>query len=45
MDYPADAVVKILVELGISHVVWLPDSAMGPWETALEQSARWSWCG
>ena len=39
MDYPADAVVKILVELGISHVVWLPDSAMGPWETALEQSS------
>jgi sulfopyruvate decarboxylase subunit alpha len=38
MDYPAAAVLKILVELGITHVVWLPDSALGPWESALEQS-------
>ena len=40
MDYPADAVVKILIELGITHVVWLPDSVMGPWETALAQSKK-----
>ena len=31
---------SILVELGISHVVWLPDSVLGPWETALEESKR-----
>lgn len=23
-------------ELGVSHVVWLPDSALGPWEQAIE---------
>lgn len=28
--------VAALKELGISHVVWLPDSALGPWEAALE---------
>lgn len=27
-----------LIELGITHVVWIPDSAMGPWETTLEQT-------
>ena len=31
---------SMLVELGVSHVVWLPDSALGPWEEALEQSER-----
>jgi sulfopyruvate decarboxylase subunit alpha len=38
MDYPAEPVIEILVELGVTHVVWLPDSALGPWETALERS-------
>jgi sulfopyruvate decarboxylase TPP-binding subunit len=32
-------VAKTLAELGITHVVWLPDSALGPWEQALETSA------
>lgn len=27
-----------LCQLGITHVVWLPDSALGQWEEALEQS-------
>ncbi|MEX2114698.1 MAG: thiamine pyrophosphate-binding protein [Pirellulales bacterium] len=38
MDYPGQRVVEILSELGFTHVVWLPDSAIGPWESALEQS-------
>ena len=28
-----------LEQLGITHVVWLPDTAIGPWESALEQSS------
>lgn len=31
-------VVGILTELGYTHVVWVPDSALGPWEEALEAS-------
>ena len=37
MDFPADQVATTLANLGITHVVWLPDSAMGPWEQALDQ--------
>jgi sulfopyruvate decarboxylase subunit alpha len=37
MDFPAEQVVAILVDLGITHVVWLPDSAIGPWEQALDR--------
>lgn len=37
MDYPADKVADILIGLGITHVVWLPDSALGPWERALDR--------
>ncbi|HZZ72064.1 MAG TPA: thiamine pyrophosphate-binding protein [Pirellulales bacterium] len=33
-------VVDTLAELGITHVVWLPDSAIGPWEHALETAPR-----
>src|SRR5262245_30326817 len=29
-----------LENLGITHVVWVPDSALGPWEAALESSRR-----
>ena len=32
------AVATKLAELGITHVVWLPDSAIGPWEEAFESS-------
>ena len=35
MDFPAEQVIEQLVELGVTHVVWLPDSALGPWEQAL----------
>jgi sulfopyruvate decarboxylase TPP-binding subunit len=27
-------------ELGVTHVVWIPDSALGPWERALEDSSH-----
>jgi sulfopyruvate decarboxylase subunit alpha len=37
MDYPGEQVAEILIGLGITHVVWLPDSALGPWETALDR--------
>jgi sulfopyruvate decarboxylase TPP-binding subunit len=33
------AIVGLLRELGITHVVWLPDSAIGRWEQALEGAA------
>lgn len=39
MDYPGEKVAEILVDHGFTHVVWLPDSALGPWEKALEQAA------
>jgi len=38
VDYPAEQVVSQLQSLAVTHVVWLPDSAMGPWETAFEHS-------
>ncbi len=31
-------IVDFLCELGITHVVWLPDSAIGRWEEALESA-------
>lgn len=37
MDIPAEQVRQTLDELGITHVVWLPDSALGLWEQALER--------
>lgn len=40
MDYPAEQVAEILVSAGFTHVVWLPDSALGPWEQALQQPGR-----
>lgn len=36
----ASQVVRALETLGISHVVWLPDSTLGTWETALAMSSR-----
>lgn len=37
MDYPAEQVAELVIGLGITHVVWLPDSALGPWEHALDR--------
>jgi sulfopyruvate decarboxylase TPP-binding subunit len=36
MELAGDKVVSLLAEVGITHVVWLPDSALGPWEAALQ---------
>jgi len=38
MILPAADVVTTLEQLGVTHVVWLPDSALGPWENALQRS-------
>lgn len=40
MILPAAKVVATLEGLGITHVVWLPDSAIGPWEPALLASQQ-----
>lgn len=40
MDIPGEQIVPILENLGFSHVVWLPDSALGPWERALVGSSQ-----
>ena len=37
--FAGEAVAATLAELGVTHVVWLPDSALGPWEAALEASS------
>lgn len=37
--YTGPEIAEIFRGLGITHVVWLPDSALGPWESALEQSS------
>src|SRR5687768_7133486 len=36
--FPAQQVIRVLETLEISHVVWVPDSVIGRWELALEQS-------
>lgn len=33
-------IVDLLTELGITHVVWVPDSTLGQWEQALVASPR-----
>lgn len=38
--FTAEEIVEDLHELGISHVVWLPDSTLGQWEDALRSSDR-----
>jgi sulfopyruvate decarboxylase subunit alpha len=35
-------IVAALEGAGITHVIWVPDSTTGPWESALESSARLS---
>jgi sulfopyruvate decarboxylase TPP-binding subunit len=32
--------VRMLEELGVTHVVWLPDSELGTWHAALSQSRK-----
>lgn len=33
-------IVETLEQAGVTHVVWLPDSTLGPWESALESSPK-----
>jgi sulfopyruvate decarboxylase subunit alpha len=33
-------IVALLEDIGVSHVIWVPDSTTGPWESDLEASAR-----
>ena len=33
-------IVLALSELGITHVIWVPDSAFGPWESDLETASN-----
>lgn len=42
MEYPGEQVAAMLVELGVTHVVWLPDSAIGQWEQAFENASQFS---
>ena len=37
--FTGEQIEPLLVRLGVTHVVWLPDTAIGPWEAALERSA------
>ena len=36
---PGHQIEKTLSEFGTTHVIWLPDTALGRWEEALEASA------
>jgi len=38
--FTGEEIVATLEGLGVSHVIWVPDSATGPWEPALESSRR-----
>jgi sulfopyruvate decarboxylase TPP-binding subunit len=38
--FSGSEIVAVLEALGISHVVWVPDSAVGRWESALESSRQ-----
>ncbi|MDA1017199.1 MAG: hypothetical protein O3A00_22420 [Planctomycetota bacterium] len=36
--FTGSEIVLMLGDMGITHVVWIPDSTLGPWETALRDS-------
>ena len=36
--FTGQQIVAVLEDLGVTHVVWLPDSTLGTWETALRAS-------
>ena len=38
MLFSGDEIVSILTELGVTHVIWIPDTSLGLWESALEAS-------
>ena len=36
--YTGEEMVDLLIELGVTHVVWIPDSTFGEWDDALSGS-------
>ncbi len=38
--FSGSEIVASLEDLGVTHVVWVPDTTTGPWEAALESSRR-----
>ena len=36
--FAGSEIAALLAELGVTHVIWLPDSGVGAWEAALESS-------
>lgn len=36
--FSGEEIAATVQELGYTHVIWLPDSTMGPWEAALESA-------
>lgn len=38
MIFSGEQIVAALLELSVTHVVWIPDSDLGTWEAALEAS-------
>ncbi|MBC8356521.1 MAG: hypothetical protein H8E66_31460 [Planctomycetes bacterium] len=38
--FTGSEIVEILEQSGVTHVVWLPDSTLGPWESDLESSSK-----
>ena len=38
--FPAAQVADELAALGVTHIVWLPDTALGEWESVLESDPR-----
>jgi len=40
--WSGDDIVELLKLMGVSHVVWLPDSTLGQWETALRGESQCS---
>lgn len=39
MFFSGPEIASTFGELGVTHAIWLPDSALGPWEPALESSS------
>lgn len=40
--FTGSEIVETLEQAGVTHVVWLPDSTLGPWESDLESSSKLS---
>jgi len=38
--FSGEQIASVLDELGVSHVVTVPDSTVGPWQSAIEQRGR-----